>query len=316
MDSFRTILLGSVFFAGTTLLSIAETNMVSSFAATNAPSGQLPLLEKSETTGIIDPVVTPPSGIDRSHLDWLGHRVDAIEKNLFDCYSGLKTQIDNKIGFEVRSAKKDAEIEYTMRYCELKREQSNFLTYLSILVAILGVAATVAGIVLSKITIRTVKNSTDGQKNEFEKLKNDMGEQVKVTIHTTRAEMYFQIARSTFEQYRSNPIKTILTSVVKALSHCIESNVLAKDGDNLLCAISFLETVMEKAVDPTKPYATALVRDRIIVKNDLKTWTCRASILELRSVMETAQIEKEKMKSSIEVLRNVFGRFGSTDDIE
>ena len=73
---------------------------------------------------------------------------------------------------------------------------------------------------------------------------------------------------------------------------------------------------MEKAVDPTKPYATALVRDRIIVKNDLKTWTCRASILELRSVMETAQIEKEKMKSSIEVLRNVFGRFGSTDDIE
>ena len=299
MNYLRTILF---LFVATTLSSTADTNMVPAVAATNVPSVKMPPAEKCETTEIIVPVSKTPSAFDQAHMDWLGRRVDAIEKNLFDCYGGLKERVDEKVSSEVQTATNKAEEEYAQRYAELKTRESWFisaigsgLTLVAIIVAVFGIwiphAVRKREMRVFKDILNEFKKESAAKRKELDDaiesgqsqiatmLKNARtgASEMSKTVHeilderiseiekNANAQLLFVSARNSFDFYKTSPTVDILNHVTTDLSQCIKFNILSKNAKKLQSSIAFMRTVMIE--DPAEINRKS---DRIPVPEQIK----------------------------------------------
>lgn len=331
MNHFRTVLF---FVAATTLSSIAETNRVSAVVATNVPSATVQVPERRESAVSIMPVSNQPAIITQSHSGWLEHRIDTVERNLYGCYDGLTARLDEKVSSEVRAAKNEAEEEYTRRYEELKDEQSRFMGCLGVSLSVVGVLVALFGIGLpifnewransrEKVAEKQVQTKIKQYQELMErvsKLREFDRCQNRSELLSIRAEVFFQLARVGFEQYKANPIAQVLEIVVKQLSRCIQFNIEARDGKNLKHAISLLNAAMNKDPGPDRYHPdrtdlpSKILDDREIVAEQLETWPWNVSIDEVKRILAEADIDEESLKWSVSNLEKVIARCSGNDD--
>lgn len=209
------------------------------------------------------------------------------------------------VSYEARISERCA-AEYRVHYTELKEAHERFMGYvngflvmLGIWFTFLGVGVAWYGIINPRKKLKTINAQWKDMKQNVEQLRKEASFSVE-QIKSSKAELYFQLARMGFAQYKIVKDSDVLEAAVKFLSQCIKLNVEIKNALGTKSAIAFLNAIMNK--EPSKldgAISETILQDRKTVANSLRKWNWGVTENELEKFFDNSEVDEECARWSV-----------------
>lgn len=211
-----------------------------------------------------------------------------------------------------------SEIEYGKRYAELKGTHDRFMISLQIIVALIGVAIAWFGIVEPKLSMAKMEKGIQKmtrdraillrQLSTLKQESSDIARQGEMA----KGELYFQLARMGFAQYKVLKDIEILEIVVRDTIRAIAQNVKAGNARALKKCIVLINIVLNKPVADNSELSIPkeLEQHRKAVEQRLKKYVWGFSMLDVQRVFEQGEVDDSQVGYSITNLEKIMGRFG------
>ena len=261
-----------------------------------------------------------------------------------------KTALDKEVKkLEILAKEKGVDEEfYKKRYEELSNGYERLITRIQIWLAIVALMVGVVGVALPLIAMHTQRKDFDKEierirfevddkvkdvsrrrheiNEEWHKIKKEFEEKIKEIVvggmrsvaemHKSKSELYFQLAKSVFEQYKILKSIDLLELVVKQLTHAIRHNIGAMDGKNLRTSIVVLNAALMKRVgEEDDDLPQEIVGHREQLKERLKIWVWEIDESLLPVILERSEVPDDKAKMSIANLKRIMDNYGERGDI-
>lgn len=240
-------------------------------------------------------------------------RLQKLEASLSRLNEVWDSRVDGKCEKNVGDLTKLADEFYENRYKELKAAHDRFMVYVNGLLVVLSIGVAIIcclvswyGVWKPRQTDKRINKEWEQEKERISRLQQQSKDDA-AEFNRSKAELYFELGRSSFIQYKAARDVAVLELVVKYLSHAVQYNVCAKSANGLKTTIALLNVVMNKKVekDNVDGLPFELEDDRVIVRGNLKTWDWGVTEDDLEMVLAGSGLNEDQINWTVSNFRKI-----------